>query len=56
MPIPGKPVACNFRLLWLNKGLLWGIVACDFRLLGVPGLRAPLKGFEGLFWVDMGQL
>ena len=34
---PGKPVACNYGLLWLIYGLLWGLVACCFRLLGVPG-------------------
>ena len=35
--IPGKPVACNYGLLWLISGLLWGIVAYYFGLLGVPG-------------------
>ena len=30
--IPGKPVVCNSGLLWLIYGLLWGIVACCFRL------------------------
>ena len=35
--LPGKPVAYNRRLLWLVYGLLHGIVACHFRLLGVPG-------------------
>ena len=30
-------MASNFGLLWLIYGLLWGIVACYFRLLGVPG-------------------
>ena len=34
---PGKPVACNNGLLSINYGLLYGIVACYFRLLGVPG-------------------
>ena len=29
--LPGKPVACNY-------GLLWAIVACYFGLLGVPGM------------------
>ena len=35
--IPGKPVAYNDRLFSINKGLLYGIVACCFGLLGVPG-------------------
>ena len=35
--VPGKPVACNYGLLWLIRGLLWGIVAYSFGLLGVPG-------------------
>ena len=34
--VPGKPVAYNNGLLSINYGLLWGIVACNFRLLGVP--------------------
>ena len=29
--------ARNFRLLWLNNGLLWGIVAYSFELLGLQG-------------------
>ena len=33
---PGKPVACNYRLLCLDYGLLWAIVAYDFGLLGTP--------------------
>ena len=37
LSLPGKPVACNFGLLWLIYGLLWGIVACCFGLLGFPG-------------------
>ena len=36
---PGKPGACNDGLLRLNNGLLWGIVACCFGLLGLPGRR-----------------
>ena len=44
--LPGKPVACNFRLLWLNNGILWGAVACYFRLLGVPGRRYVMAGAE----------
>ena len=30
-------MAYNYGLLWLIYGLLYGIVACYFRLLGVPG-------------------
>ena len=37
MCIPGKPVAYNYGLLLLIYGLLYGIVACYFRPLGVPG-------------------
>ena len=33
----GKPIAFNYGLLWLLYGLLGGIVACWFWLLGVPG-------------------
>ena len=36
---PGKPVACNLGLLRLKNGLLYGIVACHFGLLGFPGIR-----------------
>ena len=35
--LPGKPVAYNYGLLSINYGLLWGIVASFFGLLGVPG-------------------
>ena len=35
--VPGKPVAYSSGLLWLIYGLLYGIVACHFGLLGVPG-------------------
>ena len=35
--IPGKPVAYNYGLFSVNYGLLWGIVAYYFGLLGVPG-------------------
>ena len=35
--VPEKPVAHNFGQLWLIYDLLWGIVACYFGLLGVPG-------------------
>ena len=35
--LPGEPVACNFGILWLIHGLLWGKVAYDFGLLGFPG-------------------
>ena len=30
-------MAYNYGLLSVNYGLLWGLVACDFGLLGVPG-------------------
>ena len=30
-------MAHNYGLLETNNGLLWGIVACNFWLLGVPG-------------------
>ena len=43
---PGKPVACNYGLLSLNNGLLWGIVAVYFGLLGC-GLVSPNNG---LLW------
>ena len=32
-----KPVACNCGLLWLIHGLLWGMEASGFGLLGFPG-------------------
>ena len=35
---PGKPEAHNYGLLWLYYGLVRGIVACHFGLLGVPGV------------------
>ena len=35
--VPGKPVAYYKELLWLICGLLWGIVAYSFGLLGFPG-------------------
>ena len=37
---PGKPVAHDWGLLCLNSGLLWGIVAGYFRLLGFPGIES----------------
>ena len=37
MQIPGKPVACDFELLCLNNGLLWGVVSRGCELLGFPG-------------------
>ena len=37
--LPGRPVAYNSGLLWLIYGLLWGVLACCFRLLGFPGQR-----------------
>ena len=33
----GKPVACNYRQISLNCGLLWGMAVCCFRLPGFPG-------------------
>ena len=30
-------MAWNYRLLWLNCGLLWGIVVNYFGMLGFPG-------------------
>ena len=42
--LPGKPGAYNYGLLSVNSGLLWGIVACYFGLLGFPGFF----GFFGL--------
>ena len=36
--LPGEPVACSYGLLSVNYGLLWGIVACCFGLLGCPGM------------------
>ena len=30
-------MASNYGLLWIYYRLFWGIVACYFRLLGVPG-------------------
>ena len=49
--IPGKPVAYNYGLLSTNNGLLWGIVANYFGLLGVPGKvdRSP-TGLWGASW------
>ena len=41
--LPGKPVADNYGLLWLIYGLLYGIVAFYFRLLGVPGTLCPFN-------------
>ena len=48
--LPGKPVAYNYGLLRLNSGLLWGMVAHDFWLLGFPGrhLLAPKASCEKL--------
>ena len=36
--VPGKPVAHNYKLRSMDYGLLWGIVAHDFGLLGFPGI------------------
>ena len=36
--LPGKPVACNYGLLSINHGLLWGMVANYFGLLGFSGM------------------
>ena len=38
--LPGKPAACNFGLLSMNYGLLWGRVACYFGQLSFPGLMS----------------
>ena len=35
--LPGKPGAHNLWLLSFDFGLLWGVVACDFGLLGFSG-------------------
>ena len=35
-PLPGKPMARNLELLSFKNGLLSGIVAYDFGLLGSP--------------------
>ena len=35
-------MACNCGLLWRIYGLLYGIVACYFGLLGVPGVEVAL--------------
>ena len=32
---PGKPAAYSYRLLSINCGLLWGVVACHFGLLSI---------------------
>ena len=46
-PVPGKPVAYHNGLLSINYGLVWGIVACCFGLLGVPGTHLLLMlGFK----------
>ena len=42
--LPGKPVAYNYGLLSINYGLLYGIVACYFKLLGVPGMSTWSSG------------
>ena len=39
-------MACNNGLLSINHGLLYGIVACYFRLLGVPGCYYRLLAFQ----------
>ena len=38
-PQPGEPAAHNSGLLETNKGLLWGIVAYYFQLLGCPEIE-----------------
>ena len=37
VPYLESQVAQNYGLLSVKNGLLWGIVAYNFRLLGVPG-------------------
>ena len=40
-------MAYNYGLLPVNYGLLWGIVACCFRRLGVPGMpKSDASGTE----------
>ena len=39
---PGKPVAYNHRLLSMPDGLLFGMVAYNFGLLGFPGVSLRL--------------
>ena len=39
--LPGKPAAHNYQLRSINFRLLWGIVACHFKLLGCPGIYPP---------------
>ena len=38
MTLPGKPVAYKMGLLSMSSGLLGGIVAQHFGLLGFPGI------------------
>ena len=40
-------MASNDGLLSINYGLLWGIVACYFGLLGVPGGGFSTAGLQG---------
>ena len=49
--LSGKPVAYNSGLLWLLSGLLWGIVASYFGLLGVPGTGSDAGEKD---WIHMG--
>ena len=39
------PVAQNLRLLCLDNGLIWSLVACSFGLLGFPG-KLSLNGYN----------
>ena len=41
-------MAHNYGLLWLIYGLLYGIVACHFGLLGVPGTLTGIVNCLGL--------
>ena len=41
--VPGKPVAYNSGLLSMDYGLLWGIVASYFGLLGLPGAYTSMQ-------------
>ena len=51
MSVPGKPVACNYGLLWLIYGLLWCIAA---NFLGYLAFQAAHN--LGLLSCDFGLL
>ena len=64
--LPGKPAAYNNGLLSINYGLLWGIVAYCFRLLGFPGTsifqlfgvycKRDILGFPGMSILNLALL